>query len=80
MLLELKLHLQCQLLSHGISDEQDPRAAGLAAGALNWQLLLQVDSDDAAGMRCVVAPTIMRNADDAAALARVALDAAGSPS
>ncbi len=31
-----------------------------------------------AGMRCVVAPTVMRSADDAAALARVALAAAGS--
>jgi LPPG:FO 2-phospho-L-lactate transferase len=30
------------------------------------------------GMRCVVAPTIMRDADDAAALARVCLDAADS--
>jgi uncharacterized protein YwqG len=45
------MHLQSQLLSHGIKDDQDPRAAGLAAGALNWQLLLQVDSDDGAGMR-----------------------------
>ena len=45
------MHLQCQLLSHGIKNDQDPRAAGLAAGALNWQLLLQVDSDDDAGMR-----------------------------
>jgi LPPG:FO 2-phospho-L-lactate transferase len=32
-----------------------------------------------AGMRCVVAPTIMRSAEDATALARVCLDAAGSP-
>lgn len=32
---------------------------------------------EAEGMRCVVAPTIMRDADAAAALARVALDAAG---
>ncbi len=45
------MHLQCQLLAHGIKDEQDPRAAALAAGALSWQLLLQVDSDEAAGMR-----------------------------
>ena len=45
------MHLQCQLLSHGLADEQDPRAAALAAEALNWQLLLQVDSDDAAGMQ-----------------------------
>ena len=45
------MHQQAQLLSHGVADDQDPRAAGLADGALNWQLLLQVDSDDAAGMR-----------------------------
>jgi LPPG:FO 2-phospho-L-lactate transferase len=32
-----------------------------------------------AGMRCVVAPTVMRDAEDAAALARVCFDAAGSP-
>ncbi|HVV38081.1 MAG TPA: 2-phospho-L-lactate transferase [Acidimicrobiales bacterium] len=32
-----------------------------------------------AGMRCVVAPTIMHDADAAAALARVCLDAASSP-
>ena len=45
------MHQQAQLLSHGVAGDQDPRAAGLADGALNWQLLLQVDSDDAAGMR-----------------------------
>ncbi len=45
------MHLQCQLLAHGVSDEQDPRAAALAAGALNWQLLLQIDSDAGAGMK-----------------------------
>ena len=45
------MHLQCQLLSHGLADDQDPRAAALAAGALNWQLLLQVDSDEASGMQ-----------------------------
>jgi LPPG:FO 2-phospho-L-lactate transferase len=33
---------------------------------------------EAAGMRCVVAPTVMRTSDDAAALARVALAAADS--
>jgi LPPG:FO 2-phospho-L-lactate transferase len=32
-----------------------------------------------AGMRCVVAPTVMRDAEDAAGLARVCLDAAGFP-
>jgi len=45
------MHQQAQLLSHGVADDQDPRAAGLAAGTLDWQLLLQVDSDDQAGMR-----------------------------
>lgn len=45
------MHMQCQLVSHGVSDDQDPRAAGLAAGALNWQLLLQVDSDAGPSMK-----------------------------
>ncbi len=45
------MHQQAQLLSHGVTDDQDPRAAALAAGTLGWQLLLQVDSDDQAGMR-----------------------------
>jgi LPPG:FO 2-phospho-L-lactate transferase len=39
-----------------------------------------VGAVEAAGMRCVVAPTVMRDAQDAAALARVCLDAASSPS
>lgn len=42
---------QCQLVSHGVTDESDPQAAELAKGALEWQLLLQVDSDEHAGMR-----------------------------
>lgn len=42
---------QCQLVSHGVTDEHDPRYAELMKGALNWRLLLQVDSDPQAGMR-----------------------------
>jgi uncharacterized protein YwqG len=42
---------QCQLVSHGVTDDSDPRAAELEKGALEWQLLLQVDSDEHAGMR-----------------------------
>src|SRR5262249_62327060 len=45
------MHQQVQLLAHGLSDDQDPRAAALSGGALKWRLLLQVDSDDSAGMR-----------------------------
>ena len=45
------MRLQCQLVSHGITDESDPRAAELAKGAKDWQLLLQIDSDEHAGMR-----------------------------
>jgi len=49
------MQLECQLVSHGLycGDETgytDPRAADLAKGAFEWQLLLQVDSDDDAGM------------------------------
>jgi uncharacterized protein YwqG len=42
---------QCQLTSHGVTDVTDPRAAELLKGAMDWQLLLQVDSDEHAGMR-----------------------------
>jgi uncharacterized protein YwqG len=42
---------QCQLVSHGVTDANDPRAAALRAGAGNWTLLLQVDSDDQASLR-----------------------------
>jgi uncharacterized protein YwqG len=49
------MQLECQLANSGIyggrpSDYQDPRVAALRAGAADWRLLLQVDSDDAAGM------------------------------
>ena len=46
------MRIQCQLVSHGVaSGANDPRAAQLAGGALDWHLLLQLDSDEHAGMR-----------------------------
>ncbi len=44
------MRLQCQLLSHGVTDESDPRAAALSKSAMDWLLLLQIDSDEHAGM------------------------------
>jgi len=44
------MRLECQLASHGVTDIKDPRAAGLTKGAMDWQLLLQIDSDDRTGM------------------------------
>ncbi len=44
------MRLQCQLVSHGVTSQDDPRAAALAPGARDWLLLLQVDSDERAGM------------------------------
>jgi len=45
------MELECQLASHGIycgdgSERRDPRARELAAGAQDWRLLLQLDTDD----------------------------------
>lgn len=45
------MRMQCQLMSHGVTDMNDPKAAALQAGANDWLLLLQVDSDDQAAMR-----------------------------
>jgi len=50
-----EMELECQLASNGLycgdaSGYKDPRAESLKAGAVDWRLLLQVDSDDAAGM------------------------------
>jgi len=42
---------QCQLVSHGITDSGDPKATALLNGAKDWQLLLQIDSDEHLGMR-----------------------------
>lgn len=64
----------------------DASVVGVARLYRDLAATLVIDDADAAlagavedaGMRCVVAPTIMRSADDAAALARVCLDAASS--
>lgn len=45
------MRLQCQLASNGVTDPDDPRTATLTKGAMDWQLLLQIDSDEQAGMR-----------------------------
>lgn len=45
------MRLECQLAANGVSDASAPAAAPLEAGANNWCLLLQVDSDDTVGMR-----------------------------
>jgi uncharacterized protein YwqG len=44
------MRLECQLASHGVTDVNDPRASELSKGAMDWQLLLQIDSDEQAGM------------------------------
>lgn len=51
-LMQGDVFLDCQLASHGVSDGGvgDPRTPALSAEALDWQLLLQVDSEDDAGM------------------------------
>jgi len=45
------MRTQAQLLSHGLTDGSDPRAKTLLPGAMDWTLLLQVDSDPNVGMR-----------------------------
>ena len=45
------MRLQAQLVSHGLTDSDDPKAKALLPGAMDWTLLLQVDSDPNAGMR-----------------------------
>jgi uncharacterized protein YwqG len=45
------MRLQCQLASNGVTDTNDPKAAALSKGATDWQLLLQVDTDEEIGMR-----------------------------
>jgi len=50
-MLQDDMRSQCQLVSHGVTDVSDPKAAELAPGTMDWQLLFQVDSDEQAGMR-----------------------------
>lgn len=45
------MRLQCQLATRGIEDVNDPRVEQLSKSANDWQLLLQVDSDERIGMR-----------------------------
>jgi uncharacterized protein YwqG len=45
------MRLECQLASHGVTDMNDPRANELSKGAREWQLLLQIDTDEDIGMR-----------------------------
>jgi uncharacterized protein YwqG len=45
------MRLECQLASHGMTDMNDPRAQELSQGANEWQLLLQIDTDETIGMR-----------------------------
>lgn len=43
--------LECQLASNGLAvTSKDPRVKSLEAGASNWRLLFQVDSDDELGL------------------------------
>jgi uncharacterized protein YwqG len=50
-LIQDDMRLQCQLVSHGITDEDDPHAQELKKGAMDWRLLFQVDTDERIGMR-----------------------------
>jgi uncharacterized protein YwqG len=45
------MQLQCALYANNIPSVDDPRAAEAARQKAKWQLLLQIDSDDMAGMR-----------------------------
>lgn len=49
------MELECQLVTHGLycgdsTGYEDPRRETLQEGASDWKLLLQIDSDDDAGM------------------------------
>lgn len=44
------MRVQCQLVSHGIKDETSPQASELSKTANEWQLLLQIDTDEEASM------------------------------
>ena len=45
------MRLECQLASNGVTDIDDPRAAALSKGAMDWQLLLQIDTNEEIGVR-----------------------------
>ncbi len=49
------MRLQSQLMTHGVTSSDDPRVDELSKGMSDWQLLLQVDSDEHAGMRWATA-------------------------
>lgn len=42
---------QCQLVSNGMSDASDPKAEALLKKSNDWLLLLQIDTDEQAGMK-----------------------------
>ncbi|GCE09097.1 YwqG family protein [Dictyobacter aurantiacus] len=44
------MRLQCQMMTNGITDADDPKVAELSKSANEWQLLLQVDSDERINM------------------------------
>jgi uncharacterized protein YwqG len=50
-LIQNPMELECQLASHGVycggaSHSQQPEVASLEAGAMDWRLLLQIDTDE----------------------------------
>lgn len=45
------MELEAALASHGITSSDSPQAAGIAGTKTNWELLLQVDSDEKLGMQ-----------------------------
>ena len=45
------MQLQSVWYANGVTSQDDPHAAGLAESKEDWLLLLQVDSDDKAGMK-----------------------------
>lgn len=44
------MQLQAQLVFHAVDEDDDARTEELRAGATDWRLLLQIDSDEDAGM------------------------------
>lgn len=44
------MQIQAQLVTNGVQDGSDPRRADLEAGAADWVLLLQLDSDPSANL------------------------------